>query len=50
MTCSGLGLYYRYTVFTFTPLSPSIIENGAEKCSDLIEAHLKCMRDLGFKI
>merc|ERR1711934_835235 len=27
-----------------------IIENGAEKCSDLIEAHLKCMRDLGFKI
>ena len=28
----------------------SIMENGQEKCSDLIEAHKKCMRDLGFKI
>ena len=27
-----------------------ILENGEEKCSELIEAHKKCMRDLGFKI
>jgi len=27
-----------------------IMEKGQEKCSDLIEAHKKCMRDLGFKI
>jgi len=27
-----------------------IMENGEEKCSDLIEAHKQCMRDLGFKI
>ena len=28
----------------------SIMENGEENCQDLIEAHKKCMRDLGFKI
>lgn len=27
-----------------------IVENGEENCRDLIEAHLKCMRDMGFKI
>ncbi|KAH1025469.1 hypothetical protein HUJ05_010191 [Dendroctonus ponderosae] len=27
-----------------------IIENGEENCKDLIEAHKKCMRDLGFNI
>ena len=28
----------------------SIMENGEENCQGLIEAHKKCMRDLGFKI
>lgn len=27
-----------------------IIAKGPENCQDLIEAHKKCMRDLGFKI
>ena len=27
-----------------------IIENGQENCTELIEAHKKCMRDLGFRI
>lgn len=27
-----------------------IVHNGEEKCRDLIDAHLKCLRDLGFKI
>lgn len=27
-----------------------VIERGEENCGDLIEAHKKCMRDLGFKI
>ncbi|CAG9773614.1 unnamed protein product [Ceutorhynchus assimilis] len=27
-----------------------IIERGEEYCGDLIEAHKKCMRDLGFNI
>ncbi|XP_044740412.1 cytochrome c oxidase copper chaperone [Chrysoperla carnea] len=27
-----------------------IIQNGEEKCGDLIEAHKECMRKMGFKI
>ncbi|KAL7744680.1 hypothetical protein ACLKA6_017180 [Drosophila palustris] len=27
-----------------------IVENGEEKCTTLIEAHKKCMRDAGFNI
>jgi len=27
-----------------------IIEKGAENCTELIEAHKKCMRDMGFNI
>ncbi|OAD69722.1 hypothetical protein PHYBLDRAFT_116167 [Phycomyces blakesleeanus NRRL 1555(-)] len=27
-----------------------VFENGEENCGPLIQAHLKCMRDLGFKI
>lgn len=27
-----------------------IMEKGEENCGDLIEAHKKCMRDLGFRI
>lgn len=27
-----------------------IIENGEENCKDLIEAHKKCMREMGFNI
>ncbi|CAO3646208.1 unnamed protein product [Cunninghamella echinulata] len=27
-----------------------IFNNGEENCQELIDAHLKCMRDLGFKI
>ena len=27
-----------------------IVEKGVENCEKLIEAHKKCMRDLGFKI
>lgn len=27
-----------------------IIENGAENCTELIEAHKKCMRDMGFNV
>ncbi len=27
-----------------------IMKNGQENCEELIEAHKKCMRDLGFKI
>ena len=26
-----------------------IFNNGQEQCQDLIDSHLKCMRDLGFK-
>lgn len=28
----------------------SIVENGEENCTDLIEAHKKCMREQGFNI
>ena len=35
---------------TKQPRDACIIENGEENCTDLIEAHKKCMRDLGFKI
>ena len=35
---------------TKKPRDACIIENGEENCTDLIEAHKKCMRDLGFKI
>lgn len=27
-----------------------IIEKGEENCTELIEAHKKCMRDMGFNI
>ncbi|XP_040169960.1 cytochrome c oxidase copper chaperone [Anopheles arabiensis] len=27
-----------------------IMENGEEKCSELIEKHKQCMRDMGFNI
>lgn len=27
-----------------------IVEQGEENCQDLIEAHKKCMRDMGFNI
>ncbi|CDS42777.1 cytochrome c oxidase copper chaperone putative [Echinococcus multilocularis] len=27
-----------------------IVERGEENCNDLIEAHLTCLRSLGFKI
>lgn len=27
-----------------------IIQHGEDNCGDLIEAHKKCMRDMGFKI
>lgn len=27
-----------------------IVEKGEENCQDLIEAHKKCMRDMGFNI
>lgn len=27
-----------------------IVERGEEKCHELIEAHLKCLRDQGFNI
>ncbi|VDK33711.1 unnamed protein product [Taenia asiatica] len=27
-----------------------IVERGEESCKDLIEAHLACLRSLGFKI
>jgi len=35
---------------TKQPRDACIMENGEENCQDLIEAHKKCMRDLGFKI
>ena len=35
---------------TEQPRDACIIENGEENCTDLIEAHKKCMRDLGFNI
>ena len=35
---------------TKQPRDACIIENGEENCTELIEAHKKCMRDLGFKI
>ena len=41
-----INLFYPVlTVYTH-----SIIENGEENCQQLIEAHKKCMRDLGFRI
>lgn len=27
-----------------------IVENGAENCTELIEAHKKCMREMGFDV
>lgn len=27
-----------------------IVENGAENCQELIEAHKKCMREMGFDV
>jgi len=35
---------------TKKPRDACIIEKGEENCQDLIEAHKKCMRDLGFNI
>ena len=35
---------------TKKPRDACIMEKGEENCQDLIEAHKKCMRDLGFKI
>ena len=35
---------------TKKPRDACIIEKGEENCQELIEAHKKCMRDLGFKI
>lgn len=35
---------------TKKPRDECIMEKGEENCGDLIEAHKKCMRDLGFKI
>jgi hypothetical protein len=38
--------FYRLFVISFL----SIMENGAENCKDLIEAHKECMRKMGFNI
>jgi len=35
---------------TKKPRDQCIMEKGEDACKDLIEAHKKCMRDLGFKI
>jgi cytochrome c oxidase assembly protein subunit 17 len=35
---------------TKQPRDACIMENGQENCIELIEAHKKCMRDLGFNI
>jgi len=35
---------------TKKPRDECIIEKGEANCTELIEAHKKCMRDLGFKI
>ena len=35
---------------TRKPRDACIVEKGEENCADLIEAHKKCMRDLGFKV
>lgn len=35
---------------TKKPRDECIMQKGEENCGDLIEAHKKCMRDLGFKI
>lgn len=35
---------------TKKPRDQCIIERGEENCGALIEAHKKCMRDLGFNI
>ena len=35
---------------TKQPRDACIIEKGEANCQDLIEAHKKCMRDLGFKV
>jgi len=35
---------------TKKPRDACIIEKGEENCGELIEAHKKCMRDLGFNI
>ena len=35
---------------TKVPRDECIMEHGQENCTDLIEAHKKCMRDLGFRI
>ena len=35
---------------TRKPRDACIVEKGEANCTQLIEAHKKCMRDLGFKI
>jgi len=35
---------------TRKPRDECIVEKGEENCRDLIDAHLSCMRALGFKV
>ena len=35
---------------TRKPRDACIVEKGEANCTELIEAHKQCMRDLGFKI
>lgn len=35
---------------TRTPRDECIVRNGEENCAEFIEAHKKCLRELGFKI
>ena len=49
MVCVKLILFYLVNL-NFIISYSSIVEKGEEHCGELIEAHKKCMRDLGFKI
>lgn len=45
-----LRIQFLFLISYFIWLLISIIEKGEENCQALIEAHKKCMRDLGFNI
>ena len=42
--------FHPFSSHHFNQQQQSVIQNGQENCLELIEAHKKCMRDLGFNI
>ena len=42
--------FSRLSLYMFLYLTFSVLQYGEENCQELIEAHKKCMRDMGFRI